>query len=454
MTLQERLEKPGPKRILALDGGGIRGALTLGYLEKIEQLLRDRHQNPDLRLCDYFDLIGGTSTGSIIAAGLATGMSASEIKEIYLSLGDKIFGGKYNMIKTFIKGAQFDFVPLEEALKDVFGDITMGDDQAIKTGLCIIAKRADTLSTWPVINHPGGKYFKYNKDILLRQMVRASSAAPTYFIPQQITVAPGQEAAFIDGGISMANNPAFQLFMVATLKGFPFHWNTGGKELFITSIGTGSSEPSYKIEEILDKNLLEWARYMPDAFMADADYLNQTILQYLSDSPAPVYIDSEIEDLSQDLLGGKPSLSYIRYNVTLEQEPLKALGFDFDEKTVTSMQEMSNSENRFELAKIGTSAAQQQVKASHFPSSFDLNAKAETKKRFVKGQNPENLAFREAVKKRIPIRVHQMDEPFEVETLEGTMQGKPGDYLVIGAVDEMYVISKEVFERTYDWLEA
>jgi patatin-like phospholipase/acyl hydrolase len=453
MTLQERLEKPGPKRILALDGGGIRGALTLGYLEKIEQILRERHQDPDLRLCDYFDLIGGTSTGSIIAAGLATGMGASEIKDIYLSLGDKIFGGKYNMIKTFIKGAQFDFAPLEEALKDVFGDITMGDDQAIKTGLCIVAKRADTLSTWPVINHPGGKFFKYNKDILLRQMVRASSAAPTYFLPQQITVAPGQDGAFIDGGVSMANNPAFQLFLVATLKGFPFHWNTGANELFLTSIGTGAAEPSYKTEEILDKNLLEWARYMPDAFMEDANYLNQTILQYLSDSPAPVYIDSEIEDLSQDLLGGKPSLSYIRYNVTLEQEPLKTLGFDFDQEKVTSMQEMSNSENRFELAKIGTSAAQQQVRADHFPAAFDLHAKAETKKRFIKGQNPEHLSFRKAVKKPIPIRVHQMDEAFEVETLEGTMQGKAGDYLVIGAVDEMYVISKEVFERTYDWIQ-
>ena len=51
-----------PKRILSLDGGGIRGALTLGFLEKVEEIIREKENNPNLRLCDYFDLIGGTST--------------------------------------------------------------------------------------------------------------------------------------------------------------------------------------------------------------------------------------------------------------------------------------------------------------------------------------------------------------------------------------------------------
>ena len=76
MTLLERLTAAGPKRILALDGGGIRGALTLGCLERIEAILRQRHRRPDLRLCEYFDLIGGTSTGAIIAAALAIGLGA------------------------------------------------------------------------------------------------------------------------------------------------------------------------------------------------------------------------------------------------------------------------------------------------------------------------------------------------------------------------------------------
>jgi uncharacterized protein len=69
-----------PKRILSLDGGGIRGILTLEYLGVVESLLRKRSGRDDFRLCDYFDLIGGTSTGSIIAAGLACGMLVDQLK--------------------------------------------------------------------------------------------------------------------------------------------------------------------------------------------------------------------------------------------------------------------------------------------------------------------------------------------------------------------------------------
>ncbi len=74
MSLIERFKADGPKRILALDGGGIRGALTLGFLGEIERVLAERHDELGLlkkdkfRLHQYFDLIGGTSTGSIISA--------------------------------------------------------------------------------------------------------------------------------------------------------------------------------------------------------------------------------------------------------------------------------------------------------------------------------------------------------------------------------------------------
>src|SRR5690348_9969679 len=97
-SLAARLTAKGPKRILALDGGGIRGAVTLGFLGEIERILSERHDNlgiiekDQFRLHHYFDLIGGTSTGSIIAALLAiSGYSISQIKEKYKTLGAKIF---------------------------------------------------------------------------------------------------------------------------------------------------------------------------------------------------------------------------------------------------------------------------------------------------------------------------------------------------------------------------
>src|ERR1700712_3057821 len=112
----------GPKRILSLDGGGIRGALTLGYLKKIETVLREKENDPALVLSDYFDLIGGTSTGSIIAGALAIGMSVDEIVKMYMDLGGKIFGKKrsfWNPLQTlkFLK-AEYDYQALEDNLKE------------------------------------------------------------------------------------------------------------------------------------------------------------------------------------------------------------------------------------------------------------------------------------------------------------------------------------------------
>src|SRR3970040_157027 len=90
--LEARLTAPGPKRMLALDGGGIRGILTLEYLARIEALLRERSRKPDtFCLADYFDLIGGTSTGSIIAAGLALGFRVSRLQGLYKTLAATIF---------------------------------------------------------------------------------------------------------------------------------------------------------------------------------------------------------------------------------------------------------------------------------------------------------------------------------------------------------------------------
>lgn len=355
-----------PNRILALDGGGIRGALTLGFLERIERILREREGNPNLLLCDYFDLIGGTSTGAIIAGGLSVGMTAGEIKDLYLNIGDKIFGDKYSWFKNPIKRykAEFNFEPLEEALQEVFGNITMGGDE-IKTGLCIITKRADTLSTWPILNHPGGKYFKHNKGMLLRKVIRASAAAPSYFIPQKIDVGNGQVGAFIDGGVSLANNPALQLFLVATLQEFPYRWKTGEENISLVSIGTGTYTKRYDPEKIAKKGLLGWASMIPEIFMEDANYLNQTVLQYISNSPTARKIDSEILDLKNDLLTEKPALHYIRYNVMLEENELNSLGLSFSKEKLESLREMSEAKNKDILYDIGARASAKFIAPQH-----------------------------------------------------------------------------------------
>ena len=373
-TFQQHLDPfTGPKRILSLDGGGIRGALTLGYLKKIETILQEKY-GTDYLLCDHFDLIGGTSTGSIIAAGLAKGLRVDDLVELYMDLGGKIFGKKrsfWNPLETwkFLK-AEYDYTVLEKCLKDAFGLITLGSDE-IKTGLCIVAKRADTNSVWPLINHPQGKFYDTemgkNKNIPLWEAVRASSAAPTYFAPQMIDVGDGQRAAFVDGGVSMANNPALTLLMVATLKGFPFRWEMGEDKLTLVSLGTGYSIFKKHTGEIEEAWMKTWAQNVPDMLMQDASWQNQIMLQWLSNSATAHTIDMEIGSLEDDYMGGKPLIKYLRYNFPMTENDLNGLGQNksYTKKDVENLIEMSNAENRRELYDIGVAASKTILK-SHF----------------------------------------------------------------------------------------
>src|SRR5262245_54124203 len=125
----------GAKRILALDGGGVKGALTLGMLKPLEEELRRRAGGQgDIRLSDYYDLIGGTSTGSIIATGLALGMTVDQLIELYLQLGPAVFG-KTAGDGVFLQ-SKFDSKKLRHALMSVLSTKTVGSDD-LKTGLAI-----------------------------------------------------------------------------------------------------------------------------------------------------------------------------------------------------------------------------------------------------------------------------------------------------------------------------
>lgn len=374
-TLAEHLDpNVGPKRILALDGGGIRGALTLGYLKKMETLLRKKYDDPEYRLCDYFDLIGGTSTGSIIAGGLAIGLTIDELAEDYMVLGGKIFGEKrdwWNPLETWkYLQANYDYKALETSLKEVFGDITMGSDKVL-TGLCITSKRADTNSTWPLINHPDGKFFDSdmgkNGEIPIWQAIRASSAAPTYFAPQKVDVGDGNFGAFIDGGVSMANNPALTLLMVATLNGFPFHWKKGQRNLSIVSVGTGYSIFKKQVGAIEEAWMKDWAMNVPNMLLQDASWQTQILMQWMSDSPTAMSIDMEMGDLKGDNLGVEPLLGYLRYNMPITLEQLNSLPMDktFTDKDVKALLDVSKQDNRFILYEIGQAAAHEMAE-DHF----------------------------------------------------------------------------------------
>ena len=383
-ALQSRLSASGPKRILALDGGGIRGAITLGFLERLEQTLAERYERSgamskkDFRLHHYFDLIGGTSTGSIIAALLAIGgYSATEIKAMYRDLGSKIFSDRngFNLLgRRIYLNRKYDSTPLKEELERIFEDARLGDESN-KTGFCAVTKRLDTCSTWPVTNNPKAKYFNQNR-FYIRDIVRASTAAPSFFEPEIIDVGNGEEAIFVDGGMSMMNNPSLQLFLVATLKGFNLNWETGDDKLMIVSIGTGRREKKLIGSKWRDPKLWHIATQAPDQFMSDASELVEVMMHFIGRGTGPLRkIDPEIENLSEDAINGNKAFSYLRYNVEMSKENLSKLGIPglTDEK-VLDLMNMDSAENVEDLIRIGEQSAEADVLAEHLPKAFDLKA--------------------------------------------------------------------------------
>jgi uncharacterized protein len=369
-----------PKRILALDGGGLRGILSLGLLQKVENVLRERHgAGDDFRLCHYFDLIAGTSTGAIIAATLALGWSVEEIRRSYMSLGERVF--TRSLLRQGVLRAKYDEDTLIAELKKVYGAKTRLGGPELKTGLMVMTKRIDTGSPWPISNNPLGPYFASkdsgtigNSDYPLWQVVRASTAAPAYFDPQQITIAraPGAKSVsgeFVDGGVSPFNNPALMAMMYSTMSGYRINWPTGADKLLVVSIGTGAADPTVTHASLAAKQAIDALL----SLMNDAATLQETLLQWLSDGPTARTINRELGKLEGDVLNGKAALSYRRYNVDLRASSVQQLEPALkDMKLIESLSAMDSPANMTVLHRLGTLAAQRDIEAAHFPAVFDL----------------------------------------------------------------------------------
>ncbi|MEM9856512.1 MAG: patatin-like phospholipase family protein [Bacteroidota bacterium] len=365
-VLKHNLHKTKESKILSLDGGGLRGILTLGILKKLESEIRTS-LGSEIRLCDYFDVIGGTSTGSIIASGLAIGKSVDEMIHLYRSLGAKIFRKgligtwtrDWKTLRAFFR-ENYSSKKLEKYLRssEAFGDIPIGDESRIYCGLVINTKRADTYSLWSIANHPAGKYYAPNRELKLWELCKASSSAPYYFKPTPLDIKTRRgkniTTAFIDGGVSLANNPAWQLFLVATVPSFGFNREVGEKNISIISLGTGKGLRRKDPKKLMNKLAVSWAPSIPDLFMADALEMNQTIISSFGKNVGSEdYIDSQFGNMNDvDYIENK-LFSFQRYNVEFNREFLASLGINLAEKEIESLQEMDRVENLDILLDIG-----------------------------------------------------------------------------------------------------
>lgn len=199
-------------KILSVDGGGYLGLASASFLEGVEQHFR-------ARCSDQFNLFCGTSTGAIIALGLASGMSAEEVTRMYESLGPKVFPPPGLLGRIFpklrgIAASRYDNAPLREALRDAFGDTTLGDLKA--NGKKVLVTAFSLTSGYPkVFKTDHAAELTAHDRYLVRDVALASSAAP-YYLPIVELRDPNTRVIerFCDGGMG-ANSPALLAYAEA-----------------------------------------------------------------------------------------------------------------------------------------------------------------------------------------------------------------------------------------------
>ena len=244
-------------RILCIDGGGIRGiipGLILTYIE-------ERTKKP---ISELFHMIAGTSTGGILSCALVAQVvngkprSCSEITELYRKRGRDIFE------KSFWKGfgsfggmvdEKYDAENLEEVLMDYLGNSRLSDisQDLLITGYDIHKRKPYFFKSWKARGEQLREdETKADRDFLLRDVARATSAAPTFFEPAKLEKA-GQIMPIVDGGV-FANNPAM-CALASARKLYPKQ-----NRFLILSLGTGETQRKIPYNDAKNWGLIGWAR--------------------------------------------------------------------------------------------------------------------------------------------------------------------------------------------------
>ena len=361
-------EQPsGRARLLSFDGGGISGLFALQYAKRMEALLREKTGKPNLVLADHFHYIGGTSTGAIIAAFLSWGLSVEEIEGLYRKNAIAMFT-KSGLLKRF---TSHKFVA--RGLTDFLRHFFVEDDgraadfgtEKLKTLLLVVARNATTGSPWPLSNNPAAKYNDpslpgSNLSIPLWQLVRASTAAPTFFPPEVVKLKGERgeelEFAFEDGGITPFNNPAYLLKIMATLPEYNLGWKSGTERMSLVSIGTGGMKAG-RTKHALD--VLLQAKNLPSALIGSFQQYQDLLCRVHGECRYGTPIDGELGTLVRP--SERPEYLYARYDKIFTEEDLRDA-----EKVTKGGFTLDNLELMDFLQECGAAHAAEVVKLEHF----------------------------------------------------------------------------------------
>ena len=336
-------------RILSLDGGGIRGIITCVILKYIEEQLQ-LQDNPTAKIGDYFDLIAGTSTGGLIAAILlfpdannTAKYSVEEALNLYAKKGEDIFNVPFfqHLLNPFgLLKEKISDKNLEAQLEEVFGTLQL--KQFIKpcliTAYDITARRAQFFTSHNAENPI--------KNFYVKDVCRATAAAPTFFEPALINSLYKQQFTLVDGGV-YANNPTLCAYAEARKVTFSTILNDiekpdfpSIKDMIIVSIGTGTVLKPYFFEDFDNAGKLKWISPLIDILLSSnvetVDYQIKKMYQTLGKMNSQNYYrimpdlkkaSPEMDETSKENVFNliQAGLSYINENQNYLNEIVKKL---------------------------------------------------------------------------------------------------------------------------------
>jgi len=233
---------------IAIDGGGIRGIMVTRALAILEDYLR----KPSYEI---FRLAAGTSTGSIICAGIAAGLTGAGMHRLYLELGQRVFRKTWRRYLWPLTRYRYPIEPLEAALRRYIGNITMGSFWSADPATDVVITAFDL-----VTNHT--RFIKPWKEEYASwpvvQAVLASSSVPTYF--------PVVAGRYVDGGVGSYSNPCYLAAFEASIC---LDWDP--RETTLISLGTGRTPHSLKPGDAARFWSWDWIGPVLGAFLQSAD---------------------------------------------------------------------------------------------------------------------------------------------------------------------------------------
>jgi hypothetical protein len=251
-------------------------------------------------------------------------------------------------------------------------DTILGSDR-LRTLLMVVMRNASTDSPWPISNNPKALYNlrsraeqgkACNLDLPLWQLVRASTAAPTYFPPEVIDAGGPKPFVMVDGGVTPYNNPAFMLFLMATAEPYRLCWPAGAANMLLVSIGTGTNPKANQDLAPGEMNLIFNAASLPSALMFAALNEQDFLCRIFGDCRHGAELDSEVGTLIGAAGPADPKLfTYVRYDAELTREWL-----DLNELRhidPRNVQRLDSTAHMDELAEVGQGVASQ-VAVEHF----------------------------------------------------------------------------------------